>query len=311
MKNLFLILVFCFAFIVSVFAENITVTGLIRSLKDSSNIEGVSVKIKGTNKVATSSSAGIFSITCSPTATLVFSSIGYKSQEVQVSRQTVINVELQPGDNSQLADVVVIGYGTRKKIDVTGAVDQISGVKISERPAANVMQGLQGLSPGLNITYSDGTPGATPNINIRGLGSLNGGGPLIVIDGIASQTDDLLRLNPSDIQSFSVLKDGASSAIYGARSAFGVILITTKKGASGGNQTVYYNDYFAISKPTNLPTPITDPYIEKAVKYFGSANAGYPGYQEDDTYSGSGFPEWQQQWAKQRSDDPNSAPSIT
>ena len=153
-------------------------------------------------------------------------------------------------------------------------------------------------------------PGATPNINIRGLGSINGGGPLIIIDGIASQTDDLLRLNPSDIQSYSILKDGASSAIYGARSAFGVILITTKKGASGGNQSISYNDYFAISKPTNLPTPITDPYIEKAVKYLASANAGYPGYQEDDTYSGSGFPEWQQQWAKQRSDDPNSAPSV-
>src|SRR5206468_793005 len=85
-----------------------------------------------------------------------------------------------------------------------------------------------------------------------------------------SQTDDLLRLNPSDIQSFSILKDGASSAIYGARSAFGVILITTKKGASGGNQNISYNDYFAISKPTNLPTPITDPYIEKAVKYLWS-----------------------------------------
>ena len=110
----------------------------------------------------------------------------------------------------------------------------------------------------------------------------------------------MLRLNPSDVQSYSILKDGASAAIYGARSAFGVILITTKKGASGGNQSISYNNYFAFSKPTNLSTPITDPYIEKAVKYLASANAGYPGYQEENTFSGSGFPEWQQQWAKQR-----------
>jgi TonB-linked SusC/RagA family outer membrane protein len=310
MKKLFLILFSCFAILASVYSQNITVSGVVRSSRDSTNLDGVSVKIKGTDKGVVSSSTGLYSITCSPDATLIFTSVGYTSLEVQVNQQTVINVKLQPSDSGQLADVVVIGYGTRKKIDVTGAVDQIAGTKISERPAANVMQGLQGLSPGLNITYASGAPGSTPNINIRGLGSINGGGPLIIIDGIASQTDDLLRLNPSDVQSYSILKDGASAAIYGARSAFGVILITTKKGASAGNQSITYNNYFAFSKPTNLSTPITDPYIEKAVKYLASANAGYPGYQEENTFSGSGFPEWQQQWAKQRSDDPNSAPSV-
>ncbi|MCH5716988.1 TonB-dependent receptor plug domain-containing protein [Niabella hibiscisoli] len=128
-----------------------------------------------------------------------------------------------------------MGYGTRKRTNVAGAVDQIAGKKISDRPVANVLQGLQGLSAGLNISYAGGAPGATPNINIRGMGSINGGGgsPLILIDGIASQIDDMLRLNPTDIESITTLRDGGTAAIYGARAAFGVLMIETKKESLG------------------------------------------------------------------------------
>ncbi len=162
-------------------------------------------------------------------------------------------------------EVVVVGYGTRKRTNVAGAVDQIAGKKISDRPVANVLQGLQGLSAGLNISYAGGAPGATPNINIRGMGSINGGGgsPLILIDGIASQIDDMLRLNPTDIESITTLRDGGTAAIYGARAAFGVLMIETKKGKLGGRQTISYNNYFALSKRTVMPDPITDPYIYK------------------------------------------------
>src|SRR5690606_41027088 len=132
--------------------------------------------------------------------------------------------------------------------------------EIENRPVANVMQGLQGISPGLNINYAGGTPGAKPTINIRGFTSINGGSPLVVIDGIASSYDDLLRINPGDIESYSVLKDAASAAIYGARAAYGVILITTKSG-SAGKPKVEYRNYVAWGHTTVLPVHVTDPYL--------------------------------------------------
>lgn len=203
---------------------------------------------------------------------------------------------------SELNDIIVVGYGTTKKLDVTGAVDQISGERLAKRPIANVFQGLQGASPGLNITYAGGQPGATPTINVRGFASINdnSGSPLIVIDGIASTTDDLLRVNPSDIATITVLRDASSAAIYGARAAFGVILVNTKKGAAG-KQLVSYNDYFALSKRTVLPEPVTDPYIYMKVLETSTNNT---------PWDYVNYTSWQYDWARQRSDDPNSAPDV-
>src|SRR5690606_21221269 len=176
---------------------------------------------------------------------------GYEAQELPVNAGSSMQVKLEPSSNS-MEEVIVVGYGTQRKINVTGAIDQIGGKQLAERPIANVFQGLQGLSPGLNITYYGGQPGQTPTINVRGFTSINGGSPLVIIDGIASATDDLLRLNPADIASISVLRDAASAAIYGARAAYGVLLVTTKEGASGGRQVLSYSNYFAKSRLTVL-----------------------------------------------------------
>lgn len=233
---------------------------------------------------------------------LTFTFIGFESQS--------LNYSLKPGDNgplsidlklaqSSMSEVVVVGYGTQKKIDVTGAVDQIGGKKLAERPIANVFQGLQGASPGLNITYSGGRPGTIPNINIRGMGSVNGSGsPLILIDGIASTNDDLMRLNPADIETITTLRDGSSAAIYGARAAFGVILISTKKGTSNGKQVISYNNYFAQSRRTVTPEPITDPFVFMKVMQTAADNT---------PWHYATFTSWQYDWGKQRSENPSIA----
>jgi len=194
-------------------------------------------------------------------------------------------------------EVVLVGFSSQKKINVTGAIDQISVKEIARRPVANVLQALQGISPGLNITYpGGGKPGAVPAINIRGAASINGGTPLFVIDGIVSSTDDLLRLNPADIASLSVLKDAASAAIYGARAAFGVVLVTTKIGT--GRQTISYAGFVTSSKPTLLPDPVTDPYIY--AKTLATATSNTP-------WNYISFTDDQYKWARQRSDDPTVA----
>ncbi|MBD8490126.1 TonB-dependent receptor [Echinicola sp. CAU 1574] len=258
-------------------------------------IPGVSVLEKNTQKGTITDLDGNYSITASSeNAMLVFSFIGYETVEVLVDGQSSIDVQMEEQE-TLLEQVVVVGYGTQKKINVTGAVDQIAGEDIINRPIANVMQGLQGISPGLNITYQGGKPGSIPNINIRGFTSINGGGPLIVIDGVAGNYDDLLRLNPADIASYSVLRDAASAAIYGARAAFGVVLITTKQG-SEGKQTISYNNYFSWGRPTVLPEPVTDPYIYSRVLETATNNTpwDYVNY-SDEHY----------QWAKERSEDPS------
>ncbi|ANH83029.1 SusC/RagA family protein [Niabella ginsenosidivorans] len=296
---------FCFALCICAGAQDLKISGVVRSAKDSSLLQGVSVTLKGAARGTVTDASGAYAIVSPRDAILEFSSVGYTGQELPLNGNTVLDVYLEPGGSSdQLQEIVVnVGYGTRKRIEVTGAVDQISGAKIAERPVANIMQGLQGLSAGLNISYSGGAPGSTPNINIRGMGSINGGGgsPLILIDGVASQTDDLLRLNPSDVESITTLRDGASAAIYGARSAFGVIMIVTKKGKSGGRQTISYNDYFALSRRTVMPDPITDPYIYKKVMKIATQNT---------PWDYASFTPWEQTWAKQRSDDPSSAPEV-
>lgn len=260
-------------------------------------LPGVSVQLKNANIGATTDVDGNFEIKVPENAILVFSFIGHTTQEIAIQGRTSLTVTLAAVENS-LDEVVVVGYGAEKKINITGAVDQISGKRLAERPIANLFQGLQGLSPGLNITYPGGRPGATPNINIRGITTLTGGGasPLVIIDGIASTTDDILRLNPQDIGSLSVLRDAASAAIYGARAAFGVILITTKQGVSGGRQRVSYNNYFSLSRRTVLPDQITDPYIYSRVLETATDNTPWDYVNYSDEYY---------QWAKERSEDPS------
>ena len=280
----------------SSFAQGITVKGVVSDAKTRETIPGVTISVKGTNLQVATNNNGAYTINnLKPDAVLVFSYVGYKPEEIKVNGRTKIDASLSPA-YGDLNEVVVVGFGTKKKIDIAGAIDQISGKQLESRPITNALQGLQGLSPGLNITYSGGSPGTIPEINIRGFTSINGGSPLVVIDGIpATSYDDVLRLTPSDITSFTILRDAASSAIYGARAAFGVILITTKQGAVGRN-SISYNTYFSWGRPTVLPKPVTDPYIYSRVLETSTDNTPWDYVNFDDQYYA---------WAKQRSDNPS------
>lgn len=260
-------------------------------------IRGVTISIKSIpNSGMSTSNKGTYELNkLKKNQVLLFTSVGYKSVELTYQGQKELNVELEE-DLANLDEVVVVGFGTKQKKNLTGAVDQISGKVLESRPIANVMQGLQGVSPGLNITYGNGTPGGVPNINIRGTTSINGGSPLFVIDGIpATDANDLIRLNPTDIESYTVLRDAASSAIYGARATYGVILITTKSGKLG-KQSVSFNTNSAWGKPTEMPDPVTDPYIFSKLLELSTNNTpwDYVNY-SDEHY----------QWAKERSDNPS------
>ena len=164
-------------------------------------------------------------------------------------------------DSEKLEEVVVVGYGVQRKVNLSGSVDQINAKQLEARPITNISKGLQGMKIfNLNIDFTSGEPGQAAKINIRGEASINGGSPLILIDGVASDAEELNRLLPEDIETLSVLKDASSAAIYGARAAFGVILITTKQGSSDRIQ-VSYNNNFAWKRPsillTKLPTLIS------------------------------------------------------
>lgn len=211
-----------------------TITGIVRD-ENGVPLEGVSVSRKGTNNVTATNALGEFTILANTGETLVFSSIGYRTTEQVVAQSSTLNIylELQQTD---LEDVVVVGYGTQKKVNLTGAVSQISGEDFSQRPVTQITQALQGTVPNLNITIGSGRPGTSGSVNVRGTTSINGGGPLILIDGILGTLD---RVNANDVESVTVLKDASAAAIYGARGAFGVILVTTKSAKKGKTNISY------------------------------------------------------------------------
>lgn len=247
------------------FQEHV-VSGTVSASEDGSALLGVNITVKGTTIGVISDTNGKYTIQFSdPDAILVFSYIGYLSQEIQFQGRNTIDVQMVQ-DAQALDEVVVIGYGTQKKVNLSGAVDVISSKAIANRPVANVSQALQGVSPNLNISVGadGGEVGARMNMNIRGMGSINGGEPYVLVDGIEQ---DLYKVNPADIESISVLKDAAASAIYGARAAFGVVLVTTKKGRSNGI-SVNYSNNFSFSSPTIVPHSVNS--LEFA-EYFNEA----------------------------------------
>jgi TonB-dependent SusC/RagA subfamily outer membrane receptor len=214
-------------------------------------IIGANVVAKGTKVGTVTDIDGSFSITAAPDAVLVISYLGFKTQEIAVGNNTHLSITLLE-DAQSLEEVVVVGFGTQKKINLTGAVGTVNAKDIQNRPVQNVQQALQGLIPGLNIARTDGRLDATPSINIRGTGNLGTGSsaaPLVLIDGVEG---NLSYVNPQDIENISVLKDAAASSIYGSRAPFGVILITTKKGVAG-KITVNYNNNFRWNAPTIRP----------------------------------------------------------
>ncbi len=221
------VLVF-FLFLNASFAQQ-TVTGKVTDATTGETLIGVSVLVKGTTTGAATDATGAFSISAPANATLTFTYIGYTTQEVAVANQTTINVKLA-AESKQLAQVVVIGYGTQRRRDVTGSVASVNGEELAKQPVQTPTQALQGKVAGVQI-ISSGQPNSQPQVRIRGTGSvLAGAEPLYVVDGVL--TDDIRNINNADIISLDVLKD-ASAAIYGVRGANGVIIITTRKGKNG------------------------------------------------------------------------------
>lgn len=220
--------------------------------ENNSPIPGVTVTVKNTTTATTTDEAGNFTLRLpSGSGVLVFTYVGYTSRELAAGAN--LSVQLQPMNNT-LGEVVVVGYGTQRRVSVSGAVDKISAEAIEGKPAANVSQALQGTSPNLIIQQQNFEPGQGLNINIRGLGTLGNNDPLVVIDGIIG--GDLNLLNPNDIESVSVLKDAGTAAIYGSRAANGVLLITTKKGRKNQKPTLSYEGMYGITHPEIMAQPV-------------------------------------------------------
>ena len=289
----------------SVFAQSQTISGSVSDAVTSEPLAGVSIVVVGSETesgvvIGTQTDAmGRFNLDVPAGFTaLKFSYIGYISKEQTIQGQTM-NVVLEP-DVLLLEEAVVVGFGTQKRANLSGAVDEVDMEALELRSISNVTQGLQGLIPNLNIDYTAGAPGTEPIINIRGYTSINGGSPLILIDGIPAEARDLNLLDAQDVSSISVLKDASSAAIYGARAAFGVLLIETKRG--GGEQmNVNYTHRTSWDTPTVIPEKVTDPYVYMRWQENSSDATpwDYINY-SDDMYA----------WARDRSDNPSSTDAV-
>jgi len=259
-------------------------------------IPGANIKVKGGGESTTSDTEGKFRLKgIKNDAILVVSYLGYITQEIKAVSGTELSIKLIES-SSGLSEVVVVGFGTQKKINLTGAVDQISSEELKNRPVNSLGAGLQGLIPNLNITIPSGRPNASAGFNIRGVTSLNGGGPLILVDNVPFTEEEVARINPSDVETVTVLKDAAAAAIYGARAAFGVVLITTKT-AKNKDVKVDLSANMALRTVGKMPELVTDPYTVMDLKN----QAGIPLYNL--------YPEAVRDYAKQRSADP-SLPAV-
>lgn len=253
------------------YAQSINVTGTVLD-ELNEGLPGASVSVKGTNQGTVTDLDGKFSINVpNSKSVLIVSFIGYETKEITVGSQR--NIQIKMKDDSKLIDeVVIVGFGTQKKINATGAVKTMDNTVLEARPVANAIQGLQGTVAGLNITNdAGGGLGQEMNINIRGVGSVGDGSnakPLVLIDGMEG---DLSTINPNDIESFSVLKDAAAASIYGSRAPFGVILVTTKTGERG--LSVNYKGNVRLSQPIAVPDPV-DSYTYALMVNDAFVNAG-------------------------------------
>jgi len=254
MKYLYLIPVFL-TFVTSVWAQGITVSGKVNG-ESGEALPGVTILLKGTTTGTATDASGNYVLNVpNANGTLVVSFIGFQTQEVSINNRTTINVSLAT-DAQALKEVVVVGYGTQEKVNLTGAVGVASAERLENRAIASAGEGLQGVIPNLNIAPRNGDPAQPIEFNVRGYTSINGGGPLILVDGVPM---DLNLINPNDIESVSVLKDAAAAAVYGARAAFGVVLVTTKSGKSG-KINVTLNTQWSLAKPIFNMDVVTDPY---------------------------------------------------
>ncbi len=267
--KLFWILAIVFTSVTGIMAQN-KISGKV-TIEGGEGLPGASVIVEGANTGTTTDGEGNYSISVpNKSAKLVFSFVGYLTQKVEVNSKTVINIRLEE-DAAQLADVVVIGYGTVKKRDLTGAVTSIKSEDIKQVPAQSPLESIQGKVAGVDITRSNGSASSGINITIRGNRSIGAGnGPLFIVDGI--QTGNINNINPNDIESMEFLKDASSTAIYGWQGANGIVIVTTKKGASG-KPRVTFNTYYGVSKVSRYPSVLDGPgYV--AIKREANRAAG-------------------------------------
>lgn len=273
MKNkVLIVLMGFFLFAHQLFAQDISVSGNVKDEKGEALI-GVSIQVKGTPTGNITDIDGNFVLQSVPAnGELVFTYMGYITQTIPVKGKSVINVVLKE-DSQALDEVVVVGFGTQKKVNLTGAVASVGSDVLENKPVANIGQALQGVVPNLNVSATNASPNATPSFNVRGGTSIGldsdnkkyevkTGSPLIIVDGIQVDADYLNMMNPSDIENISVLKDASASAIYGARATYGVMLITTKSGKSDSKASVTYNLNLQWNTPSHTPD-ILDSYTHQ------------------------------------------------
>jgi TonB-linked SusC/RagA family outer membrane protein len=246
-RTALLFLVFFFLALPVVWAQQITVFGKVTTPTGEPAV-GATVSVKGTTTATSVDDQGNYRINVPrANSTLVFTLVGMDAVERTVGSAGTVNVAFQLNQN-QMNEVVVIGYGTQKKSVLTGAISSVKASDVDNQPIARIEQLLQGRASGVTIAASSGQPGASSTLRVRGTTSINNSDPLYVVDGIPVDINGIDYLNPSDIESVEVLKDAASAAIYGARAASGVILVTTKKGR-GGRTLVSYNGYYGVQRP--------------------------------------------------------------
>ncbi|GAB6009936.1 SusC/RagA family TonB-linked outer membrane protein [Dysgonomonas reticulitermitis] len=285
-QRMLLMLFFCFISVAFIQAQ--TVTGTVTDANGEPLI-GVSVVVKGTTVGQMTDIDGKYSIAVgNQKATLVFTFMGYTKQEISVGSQSVINVKLEE-DSKLLEEVVVVGFQTQKKANLTGAVTAVGAEVFENRPVANIGQALQGVVPNLNIGISNGAPNTVPSFNIRGGTSMvysdnswqvERGAPLILVDGVEYSATMLNQMNPNDIESMSVIKDASASAIYGTKATYGVMLIQTKSGKFGQKGKISYSYDLSFDHPSAIPD-ILDAYtLQKAAMDKSTWTGGSPGATE-------------------------------
>jgi len=271
-KRLGILLLMSLCLAISASAQ-IRITGKVIAGDDKTPIIGASIKIKNAPGGTITDAEGAFVLQARSTDVLVVSFVGYTIKEVTVGQQTNLSITLQPKQN-ELTEVVVTGYTTQRKKDLTGAVTVVDVVQLKAQPAASAVEALQGKAPGVQIV-NDGAPGSTPQIRVRGFSTINNNDPLYVIDGVPYE-GKLSWLNQNDIESLQVLKDASAASIYGARANNGVVIITTKKGVAGPPK-ITLDAYFGIQAPRKNSFPeMMTPIQYAEYLYTGYRNAGLP-----------------------------------
>lgn len=272
----------------SVYAQQ-RVEGTVTSADDGNPLPGVNITVQNTTVGTSTNSDGNYSLNVPDTSNvLVFSFIGFQTQEIQINGRSQIDVALETQIYSAGEELVVVGYGTQQKGDVTGSVSTVSMDEVKKVPTANLQDALQGQVAGVQITPQSGAPGAQADVRIRGVGTLNNSSPIYVVDGLI--LDDISFLNPNDIESVQVLKDASATAIYGVRGANGVIIITTNQGRRGATQ-VEFSSYAGVQQVANK-VDVTNANQYATLANELAANEGQPAYFTDPNQFGTGT-DWQ------------------